>query len=856
MRYAEIVVNVPITWHPTSSGKGGVPTSAIVGGEHGDLNGATPYNWVDQTFTYEIPAGLEGTVAVGQLVWVPFGARKLQGVVVALADKASISQTRPIDEIVERRPWLTPVQIELARWIAHRYLAPLSECVWLMLPPGIEQKVVTVYSTAPEAAPVFGLTGKQLEFMDLLQERGHARSTQIPVRLRAAAESLVARQIVVKRSQVRPPRAKPKQIRSARLNASASEGRGALESTGRRLKPDTTRRLLSVIDFLGREHGPTWTSAVYAATGANAADLRRLERAGILSLEEDQVLRDPLAGREFVAESAFPLTNEQSAAFAEIRSAIESHTAGTFLLHGVTGSGKTEIYLNAIDAVLRQERQAIALVPEIALTPQTIRRFGARFGGRIGVVHSELSYGERYDTWRRARDGKIDVLIGPRSALFAPLPRLGLIVVDEEHEPSYKQEADVAARRLPLYHSREVALELARLSQAPAILGSATPDVETYFRAEVGEFKLLDLPKRILGHVCSSAPVQYQDLPPVRIVDLRAELREGNRSVFSRPLALAIAAALTARQQVILFLNRRGTATSVLCRSCGQSLKCPRCNNPFTQHLYGAEPRNELVCHHCGKHGKMPGKCPNCGSSRIKALGLGTEKLEQLVRENFPGARTLRWDRDVTRGKGAHEAILEAFTQGEADVLIGTQMIAKGLDLPQVTVVGVVNADTGLNVPDFRASERTFQLLTQVAGRAGRSALGGQAIIQTYYPEHYAVAAAAQHDYRGFYEQEMRFRREAGYPPFRPIVRIVFDEAREAAARNAGEQFAAELRNRIRRRGLSDVDLVGPAPAFFAKWAGRYRYHLLVRGKDAKSLLSTTPIPARFRIDVDPMNLL
>ncbi len=977
MKYADIVVNVPLTPPHPSSIKGGE-------GEY-----PAPYAWLDQTFTYEVPPPLQEVIAPGQLVWVPFGARRLQGIVVGTSDTTALEETRPVEDIVESRPLLSPRQIELARWIAHRYLAPLSQCIWLMLPPGMEEKVETIYQVAPDAPRENHLTDKQRELLHLVATGHGIKSTRIPPHLRGAAESLFHHGHLVKRAHVKPPRAKPKRIKAVRLvgdpveiervlgelqprNLRASivetlaraeapvsldelcecvgcrpkavhalvktgvveiippqksfslapkyfetlpalapeaarvlvflrerdkgatfqeiydvthttpstlrdlESRGLIEQTE---EPERVRLILSpnsppitqrgsshskersspiarVVEFLRREQNPVWISAVYAATGASMQDLRKLERAGILRLETEEVTRDPLADKEFGRLAGPTLTDEQARAFTEIRRGLEAGSGSVYLLHGVTGSGKTEIYLCAIDEVLNQGRQAIALVPEIALTPQTIQRFGARFGSRIGVVHSGLSYGERYDTWRRAREGKIDVLIGPRSALFAPLPRLGLIVIDEEHEPSYKQEADVGTLHLPLYHTREVALELARSNQASVILGSATPDVETFSRALDGEFKLVELPQRILAHRSAGEPVRYQELPPVEVVDLRVELREGNSSIFSRSLFGAIDDALKAREQVILFLNRRGTASSVLCRACGHALKCPRCNNPFTLHQIGTETATELVCHHCGKRGRVPRHCPNCGSTRIRGLGLGTEKLEQVARESFPGARTLRWDWDVTRGKGSHEKILEAFRRGEADVLIGTQMIAKGLDLPRVTLVGVVNADTALNLPDFRAGERTFQLLTQVAGRAGRSALGGKVIIQTYYPEHYAIAATARHDYRAFYEQEIRFRREAAYPPFRPLVRLLFANSSESEAREASAQLTGALQDRIRRQGLLDVELIGPAPAFFAKWGGQYRYHVLLRGKNARTLLAAFPLPLGWRVDVDPMNLL
>lgn len=977
MKYVDVVVNVPLTPPRTASimeGEGEQPA---------------PFAWLDQTFTYEVPLSLQRQIAPGQLVWVPFGGRRLQGIVVGHSDTTSLEETRPVEDIVETRPLLSAGQIELARWISHRYLAPLSQCIWLMLPPGMEEKVETIYQIAPDSPEESRLSDKQREALQLVGTGRGIRSTRIPPRLRGPAEFLVQRGYLVRRTHVKPPRAKPRRIKAARLvgdpaeiervlgkllrrNLRASivetlaqaeaplsldelceragcrpqvvhglaksgvveiippqksfsltpkyfETLPALSPAAARLlvflreraqgatyqeiydsthtTPSSLRSLVSrgligeneepervrlilppdrtsishsgsshsnerssplarIVEFLRREQSSTWISAIYAATGGSMQDLRKLERAGIVRLEMEEVDRDPLAHKEFLRQAGPALTDEQSHAFAEIRRGLEARSTSVYLLHGVTGSGKTEIYLCAIEQVLNQGRQAIALVPEIALTPQTIQRFGARFGSRIGVVHSGLSYGERFDTWRRAREGKIDVLIGPRSALFAPLPRLGLIVIDEEHEPSYKQEGDAGGLHLPLYHTREVALELARSSGASVILGSATPDVETFSRALGGEFKLLELPQRVLAHLSAGEPVRYQELPPVQVVDLRVELREGNSSIFSRSLSGAINDALMAREQVILFLNRRGAATAVLCRACGHTLKCPRCNNPYTLHQIGAETATELVCHHCGKRGRVPRTCPNCGSTRIRGLGLGTEKLEQVVRESFPAARTLRWDWDVTRGKGSHEKILEAFRRGEADVLIGTQMIAKGLDLPRVTLVGVISADTALNLPDFRAGERTFQLLTQVAGRAGRSALGGKVIIQTYTPDHYAVAAAARHDYRAFYEQEIRFRREAAYPPFRPLIRLLFANSRESVAREAGAQLTGALQDRIRRQGLPDVELIGPAPAFFAKWGGQYRYHLILRGKNARTLLAAFPLPLSWRVDVDPMSLL
>ncbi|HIE39123.1 MAG TPA: primosomal protein N', partial [Anaerolineae bacterium] len=493
----------------------------------------------------------------------------------------------------------------------------------------------------------------------------------------------------------------------------------------------------AVLDFLRGEEGPVDVSWVYAQTGCTRYHLDKLEERGLVAFDLEEVWRDPLAGKVFLPTEPLPLTPDQRAAWATLQSAIRNPQPAIFLLHGVTGSGKTELYLRAVAEVLAQGRKAIVLVPEISLTPQAVARFAGRFPGRVSVVHSQLSDGARYDVWRRARAGLVEVVIGPRSALFTPLSPLGLVVLDEEHDPSYKQQSR------PAYHARETALELARLTGATVVLGSATPSLESYLRARRGEFRMLTLGRRILGHARRLADLQvvyhvpqlryralregpvearYLPLPPVKVVDMRAELKAGNRSIFSRALAGALDEALGRGEQAILFLNRRGRATFVLCRDCGYVARCPRCDVPLTVHGR----RAVLVCHHCDHRESPPGECPRCGGTRIRHFGLGTEGVEAAVRERWPQARLLRWDRDTARTAEAHWNILQRFSDGQADVLVGTQMIAKGLDLPLVTVVGVISADTGLNLPDFRAAERTFQLLEQVAGRAGRGLRGGR----------------------------------------------------------------------------------------------------------------------------------
>jgi primosomal protein N' (replication factor Y) len=619
----------------------------------------------------------------------------------------------------------------------------------------------------------------------------------------------------------------------------------------------------AVLDALQGQGGVAWIGWVYAQTGADLDTLRDLEAAGLISIAEEMIWRDPLAGYEFALDQPLQLTTDQARVWTAIQQRIlqdnpmpRERSGSVFLLHGVTGSGKTEIYLRAIAEVLKSGRQAIVLVPEIALTPQTIRRFAARFPGKVTVWHSELAEGERFDVWRRVRTDHpaAQVIVGSRSALFLPCPRLGVIVLDEEHEASYKQE------RTPRYHARTAALELGRITGAPVILGSATPALETYFAAQRGEISLLSLPQRIQTGEWADASLRLPfaqtatlgDLPPVSVIDMRQELRAGNRSMFSRPLAAGLRHVLQAGQQAILYLNRRGAATFVMCRDCGHVEACPRCAVPLTFHSEG----ESLVCHHCNRRYPAPAVCAECKGRRIRYFGTGTERVEDAVQLEFPHARTLRWDRDVTGAKGSHDAILMKFIGHEADVLIGTQMIAKGLDLPLVTLVGVIAADVGLFLPDFRAAERTFQLLTQVAGRAGRSTLGGEVIVQTYHPDHYAVVAASNHDYDAFYREEMAFRRQQGYPPVRRLARLVYHNTQRAKAQAEAASLAEQLRGEITRLGLADTDLIGPAPCFFGQQRGEYRWQLVVRSPDPAALLRQAPPPLGWRLDIDPVEML
>lgn len=838
------------------------------------LTSLGPFVGPAPTFDYHLPESLQGRVEIGSLVRVPFGARALYAIVLEKPDRPAVEETRPVAALVDPRPVLLPAQIELARWISQQTLAPLYECLLMMLPPGVVGLTDSRLELAGEVPPDVRLTPLERHLVDLLRRRGPLTGAQIDRALprsdwRAAADRLVRRKILVRTPVLLPPRARPLQVTTVRLLPDIRD-----EEVLRGLRSPVYR---AVLDFLRAEGGPVDVSWVYAQTGCTRQHLNVLYGRGAVVFDLEERWRDPLEGRVFLPTSPLPLTPDQQAAWEEIRAALSPAPGDpqsapcdlrpvTFLLHGVTGSGKTELYLRAVGEVLAQGKKAIVLVPEISLTPQTVARFAARFPGRVTVLHSQLREGERYDVWRRARAGLVDVVIGPRSALFAPLSPLGLIIVDEEHDPSYKQ----ASR--PAFHAREAALHLARLTGSVIILGSATPSLESYLRAQRGEFRLLVLGRRILGHrqrlsdlqalyrvpenryrALDEGPAEarYVDLPPVQVVDMRAELRAGNRSIFSMALQRSVDDALTRGQQVILFLNRRGTATHVFCRECGYVVRCPRCDVPMTYHASA-----RLVCHHCGRREQAPERCPRCDSARIRPFGLGTEGLEAAVRERWPQARVLRWDRDTARTAQAHWNILQAFSDGQADILVGTQMIAKGLDLPLVTVVGIISADTVLNLPDFRAAERTFQLLEQVAGRAGRGLMGGKVILQTYHPDHYAIAAVERHDYLGFLERELAFRREAGYPPYVRLARLLFRHTDPRRAQVAAQNLADELRGALRRAGLPTTDVIGPVPAFFARLRGYYRWQILLRHPDPAAFLRGFPLPPGWLVDIDPVDVL
>jgi primosomal protein N' (replication factor Y) len=599
-----------------------------------------------------------------------------------------------------------------------------------------------------------------------------------------------------------------------------------------------------ILRILAAAPQPLTVAEVTQRAHCTSHPLRELQKKGLLQRESFRVPVGDLTEVDVERELGHTLNHEQESALTAIRHALNAGAHATLLIHGITGSGKTEVYIRAIQEVVSFGRQAIVLVPEISLTPQTVARFRCRFD-RVAVLHSHLSPTERHHHWRRIVMGEVQVVVGARSAVFAPTPHLGLIVLDEEHDASFKQDS------VPRYHARDVALQRAESLRIPVVLGSATPSLESWQLARNGAYRLVELPRRI----------HDRPLPDVRIVDLRSEFRERRaRGAISRPLFQAMKDTLREKGQIILLLNRRGFSTSIQCPDCGEVVRCPDCEIPLTHHRAG----EQALCHYCDYQIDAPPRCPACGYDGIRYAGLGTQRLEAEVRSRFPESSCLRMDSDSMQKPGSHEQALRQFRAGEVDILLGTQMIAKGLDFPNVTLVGVVNADTALHFPDFRAAERTFQLVTQVAGRSGRGAQGGRVLVQTFSPDHPAILAAAQHHYARFADQELPVRHEYGYPPFAAMVRLVTRGPSERATAEFANHLLANLQQAVESRGLP-TRLLGPAPAPIAKLRGKYRFHLLLLDQSGEQLRDAvqaattdleTPEEIQWIVDVDPLDML
>ncbi len=768
-----------------------------------------PARQLDRPFTYRVPPRLVPQVETGSLVLVPLQNQVHIGYVVGFRERPDLPSIRDVQAVVDEPPAFDASMLELCTWISERYLCPLSQALRLAIPPGRARKVVETVEAAADLREVLDAvperSRKKREVLKALARVGG------PVPLPELRRSLGGRlpstlikeleeEGMIRRRHTLPrPKASRVGVKVAEITP---EGAAALEGDGGNgLTPARRRALQALLEHGGRMS----VSQLQRMTRTTSEVLRRCVQEGWARLDIEERLRDPFSERSFPPLERHRLDPHQEEALRHIVSALKGG-GGVFLLQGVTGSGKTEVYLQAIEHALRMGRTALVLVPEISLTPQMVQRFKGRLGEKVAVLHSRLALGERYDQWRGIKDGRYRVVIGARSALFAPLRDLGLIVIDEEHETTYKESSP------PRYHAREVARKRAELSGAVLVLGSATPSLESYQDARAGKCVPLFLPKRVDG----------KPLPGMELVDMREFSARGERVILSPRLLNALAQLHRSGEQAILFLNRRGFARFLQCHACGHIFRCRDCSVSLCYHARGSH----LLCHHCNWALYPPFICPQCGNEVHRYAGVGTERVEDELRRLLPVLKCLRMDADTTTHKDAHWEILESFRRGDAQVLLGTQMIAKGLDIPSVTLVGVINADTSLAFPDFRAGERTYQLLTQVSGRAGRGELPGRVIVQTYCPEHYAVQAALRGDPDSFYRKELEFRREAVYPPFCRLVNVVLSSPEEGHARVAAEALSADLRSRIPEgKGV----LLGPAPAPLSKLKGRHRFHLTLK---------------------------
>ena len=781
------------------------------------------------------------------MVWVPLRGKPALGVVTRLHGDAPAFAVKPLLTPVDPPTQVSADQLDTARWLARQNASSLYDALSLFLPPGASHRARPYLRLTERVCDLSQFTPAQRRLLTLLAEQGETSLDAARSALGSSLTSIVpaleqaGAVVTVYRVSGRLP--KPRKERWIRLrdgpDAAALSSAPAQEAIVTALRRRT--RLAT-----GDASGFVLEADVLGQSGSNRASLTALIRKGIVEeVERIQGLHVPVPDR---GQDRIPeLTPAQSVAWNAIARALQTQDSTPFLLYGVTGSGKTELYLRAAAWCLRHGKSALVLVPEIALSSQVADRFASRFGDRVAVLHSGLSDGERYAAWQGIAAGRYPVVVGPRSALFAPAPDVGLIVLDEEHDPAYKQDS------VPRYHARSVAEHLAQSMGAVLVLGSATPSVETFWRSQQGDVRLLALPERVGPELLAtdgSRESTALELPRVDVVDMRLELHRGNTSLLSVPLQELLAGTLRRNEQAILLLNRRGLATVVLCRACGTVLQCPYCDIPLVYH----QDRERLVCHRCDYREAPRRACPTCGGP-LDYFGAGTQRVEGEVRRLFPTARVLRWDQDAVRHAGGSEGLLRQVERGETDIVVGTQMVSKGFDLPRVTAIGVVNADTGLHLPDFRSGERTFSLLTQVAGRAGRRGPGSRVVVQSYTPEHYAIQAASRHDYDGFFTEEIDFRRQHRYPPFVRLARYLYRNRNDAACARAADQMARKLARHARERGVS-MDLLGPAPAFASRVRGDYQWQVVLRSSDLESLLDGIPVDPGWTVDIDPQSLL
>ncbi|WP_188205755.1 primosomal protein N' [Alkalibacillus aidingensis] len=776
---------------------------------------------IDSLFDYEIPTYIQSVVKPGIRVIVPFGPRKVMGFVVETTDHSEFDRLKPIDSVMDYQPILTPELIDLSKWLQEQTLCFRVSALQAMLPAVFKakyEKEIWLLTDEEELPDAWRLITQGREVF-LFQELEEANISPQEITQLIKEGQIEVRYVVKGQNRVKTDTYVEHSVDLPRLIEHQEElGKQA-------------RKQYDVLDYMIKQENSVRLKELLEQLQITRAPVKALERKGLIKLVQKEVYRGPDTNRD---EHSYPLplTTQQRQVISPILKSIEQNQHDMFLLHGITGSGKTEVYLQSIEQVLKQGKEAIVLVPEIALTPQMVTRFKSRFGDEVAVLHSGLSTGEKYDEWRKIHRKEVRVVVGARSAIFAPFENLGIIIIDEEHETTYKQED------YPKYHAREVAKYRGDYHDCPVVLGSATPTLESYARALKGVYHLLELTER----------VNEQSLPHMEIVDMRKELEKGNRTMFSDLLVEAINKRINNGEQVVLMLNRRGYSTFVMCRECGETVQCSHCDISMTYH----RTNHRLKCHYCGDEHPMPNQCPNCESDAIRFFGTGTQKVEEALQQQFEHARIIRMDVDTTSRKGAHEKLLKKFGNHEADILLGTQMIAKGLDFENVTLVGVIAADTMLHLPDFRAAEKSFQLLTQVSGRAGRHELPGEVIVQTYTPEHYTVELAANYDYQAFFQREMQIRKRFAYPPYFYLVLINISHENHVKVVEASQQIA----NMLARELSAESQLMGPSPSPMLRIKDRYRYQCMIKYKKREEVdVALQNVLATFQKDVNKNDL-
>lgn len=762
-----------------------------------------PTKQTDKAFDYLIPERFREIIRPGMRVIVPFGPRNIQGFVTEVKSESDFKQLREIIEPMDLEPVLNQELLELGNWLTENTLCFKIFAYQAMLPAALKAKYEKKVKLAPgvRASELPEVLQAYFEKDGILDWEEALKSGIVTHLQRQSAKGNLEIIYVVKE------KVKKKHVKYVRPLVSQHQIKEEMERL-----PGNAEKQKQVLAYFLEDFQTIELSQLVANVKTSTSTVKALMEKKLLTEIEMEVYRDPYENRIFERTRPLPLTEAQSAAISPILDAIETNSHEVFLLYGVTGSGKTEIYLQSIQEVIEKGQEAIVLVPEISLTPQMVNRFKGRFGNMVAVLHSGLSAGEKYDEWRKIQRKEVKVVVGARSAIFAPFENLGIIIIDEEHETSYKQE------EMPRYHAKDVAIERAKTNNCPVVLGSATPSLESFARAQKKVYHLLSLPTRM----------NKQSLPSVEIIDMREELRSGNRSMFSRKLFEMLKMRIENKEQSVLFLNKRGHSSFVMCRDCGYVVNCPNCDISLTYHRAGGQ----MKCHYCGYETYVPKACPECSSEYIRYFGTGTQKVEEELGKILPEARVIRMDVDTTGKKGSHERLLKEFQDGKADILLGTQMIAKGLDFPNITLVGVLSADTMLHLPDFRSSEKTFQLLTQVSGRAGRHELPGEVIIQTYTPEHYSIELAGKQDYDLFYQHEMMVRKLHHYPPFYYLSLITVSHEQLMTVVTATENIV----NYVRSQVSNEAVVLGPAASPIPRINNRYRYQCLIKYKREPNL--------------------